>query len=42
MFGSSRGEADRDDMPVIVEFFVENTLNGLFQITYRQNEVSVS
>jgi len=29
-------------MHVIMEFFVKGTLNGLFQMTYRQNEVSVS
>jgi hypothetical protein len=38
----NRGEADRDDMHVIMDFFVKNNLNGLFQKTYRQNEVSVS
>lgn len=29
-------------MNVIMEFFVKNTLNGLFQMTYRQNKVSVT
>jgi hypothetical protein len=37
-----RGEADRDDIHVLMEFFGKDTSNGLFQKTYRQNEVSAS